>query len=1395
MDQARGYDVFLSYNSLDRAAAEGVARWLVEAGLNPFFDRWELVAGELWLPALEEALGRSRTCAILIGPHGPSPWLRQEMQAALVERARNPQFRVIPVLLPGTQGRSEDLLPRFLQLSNWVELRDGLGGLEGLHALAAGIRGTKPGRWSSPSESDCPYRGLRVFEEEHSRFFFGREEATRWLIEVVGTHRFVAVVGPSGSGKSSLARAGLVSELRRGGLPGSEGWPLVVFRPGRRPLEQMALAFTQVLGPRNDLQAPLRLMDQLAADRRQLHFAARMVLGNPEARVLLVIDQFEEVFTLCHAEEERRSFLDALLHATEVEDGPVSVVLTLRADFYGLCATRSDLAERITERQMLVGPMSQEELRNAIERPARMGGMELDPGLVETILEDVREEPGSLPLLQHALLELWNQREGHRLTFAAYRRIGGVRGAIAHRAETVFAGFEEARKAHARRILLRLTQPGEGTEDTRRRVSLAELLPVAGGGEEVEATLHALVQARLVTTGTDERGEVTVDIAHEALIRHWGRFRSWIEEDRDALRTHRRLIEAAEEWERSGRDESYLYAGARLAGAEEWSGGHGESLSRLERDFLDTSRLRHEREQERELAHTQALLEAERQRARESERLRLNALALALALQASQRALNPIEQGELTALLALQAYHFNRETQGYALGQVDRALRLGLSLPQFGSEVPATNCFAFSPDSRLLACGDAEGVKLWDLRSFQPVFQLLRGEQEPAPRTVFSWPAGAGLQNLAFSPDGRLLAALEDPGNVVVWDVSSPEHPRAALDASPFLTVFIDQPAHQNRPRFPPLCFTPDSRTLVLPAKDGSIRFWDLERAQEPPRILIGGEPPSSPYAVTPLLFSLRFRPDGLLVLLTGAVKVYDLERPFRALQVCSLQQWSGVSSFIRSSSGGAVNHSSAAISPDGTMVAEGVNPFYGYPPQVRLWRLGSSPEGSIPRLSLRDDTDQVRVIDVALSPGDRFLAASLWKSSQGIKLWHLERPASPPLRLSGSGKLAFSPDGRTLASRGNLWNVGRTDPTSAVVLRLAGPVGGLAFDAEGTMLAVSTQDSLQVHDLRRPEAEPLVFDVGAARPAFSRNGRRLAAVRQGDLLVWDLLQPEAPPLSLRSTLSGVVERPYFDFLGVSFEEDERLTWFDQVSSASHGVRDVCWTRLDLTPWAPDRLAKVLLKKTDGEVLLAHRNGASFALLALSEHLTPGLAMASGEPLTVTPHLWSITTAGENPVCFRQASGKFKSFAVTDAGKKLAAGGENRTVTLWDAGRPEAEPVLLSAYQDVLLTLAFNPDGTVLAGGGDGAIVQLWDLRQPLASPAILEGHQAAVLAATFSPDGRFLATGDEEGVVRIWIACTDTLAELLRSRVGREMTDAEWRQFVGQEIPRGSGQPSEPAA
>ncbi|HUW14799.1 MAG TPA: toll/interleukin-1 receptor domain-containing protein [Anaerolineae bacterium] len=641
-EQAR-YDVFLSHNSADKPAVEVLARRLVQAGIQPWLDTWNLIPGEPFQEAIEEALDRCATCAIFVGPSGTGPWQNEEMRAAIQRRVEERcggerPFRVIPVLLPGAERGQRSRLPSFLVATTWVEFRRTLDDEAAFHRLVCGIRGLAPG--PAPGEAvyagECPYRGLRFFDVQHAPFFFGREALTEWLLnELRGDNRFLAVVGPSGSGKSSLARAGLVAALERGEIEGSETWPIAICRPGPDPLESLAVALGNVPGVAQTPSAIRDLMRDLREDERMLHLTARLALrdGPPERRLALLMDQFEELFTLCHDEELRQALVDNLLYAAGAAEGQAVVLLTLRADFYGKCAVYPRLADALSEHQVLVGPMTGDELERAIERPAQLAGCEFEAGLVERLLDDVRDQPGGLPLLQHALLELWGRREGRRLTHGAYEAIGEVEGALEKRAEAVYHRLTETEREICRRIFLRLTQPGEGTEDTKRRltqsgggtedtelrptqpgegsedtkrrswqpeegtedtkrrVSLRELLPAEGEQEAVEAIVQALADARLVTTesGKGLGGERFVEVAHEAIIQGWSRLREWIEENRDSLRTHRQLTEAAQEWRQSGEDQDFLYRGGRLAALEEWAKARMDELNTLERKFLQAS--------------------------------------------------------------------------------------------------------------------------------------------------------------------------------------------------------------------------------------------------------------------------------------------------------------------------------------------------------------------------------------------------------------------------------------------------------------------------------------------------------------------------------------------------------------------------------------------------------------------------------------------------------------------------------------------------------------------------------------------------------------------------------------------------------------------------------------
>ena len=590
------FDVFLSHNSTDKPGVEHLAQKLRQAGIAPFLDKWHLIPGEPWQEAMEEALDQSRTCAVFLGPGGLGFWENEEMRISLDERTRTPGFRVIPVLLPDAHMPERGRLPRFLSRLTWVDFRQGLDDADAFHRLLCGIQGIAPGAPSEtrlPSLHICPYRGLEAFHEDNAEFFFGRDSLTQWLVEGLRNSRFLAVIGSSGCGKSSAVRAGLVPALRQGALPGSDTWKVVTINPGLRPLEELAAHLAPLLNGSGDRVADvLRLQNDLADDSRALHTAVRMVVpeAEPGSRVLFVVDQFEELFTLCEVETERRRFLGNLLYASAVAQGHTVVVLTMRADFYARAATYPELADRMADHQVLVTPMVEDELRQAIELPAQRVGMTFDPGLTESMMADVTRGPGALPLLEHALLELWQRRAGEKMTLEAYRAIGGVTGALARRAEEEYGALTSEQQVVARRILLRLVQPGEGTEDTCRRASLSELEPDTKHARIVEAIVERLADARLLTTGRGAIGsEEMVDVAHEALIRGWPRLRGWIDENREAMRVQRRLTEAAKEWDANRRDTAYVLRGVRLAEAREWVRAHDADLSELERQFLVAS--------------------------------------------------------------------------------------------------------------------------------------------------------------------------------------------------------------------------------------------------------------------------------------------------------------------------------------------------------------------------------------------------------------------------------------------------------------------------------------------------------------------------------------------------------------------------------------------------------------------------------------------------------------------------------------------------------------------------------------------------------------------------------------------------------------------------------------
>ncbi len=546
----------------------------------------------------------------------------------------------------------------------------------------------------------CPFKGLASFDVADAEFFFGRERAIAELVARLTSATFVGVVGASGSGKSSLVRAGLLSALAAGALPGSERWRLALMRPGPEPCSELR----RVLGGQ----------------------ALASALGGlrPGERLVLAVDQLEEVFTACDDEEERVLFLSALAEAALDRDRRAVVVVSLRADFYGRLAGYPRFAEQLSRNHVLLGPMERDELGRGIELPAKRAGLQVERRLVEALIADVADEPGGLPFLSTMLLELWRLRETNVLRLETYRATGGVRGAIARLAEQVHGQLPESERRVARTMLLRLAA-GEGSGIVRRRVLLEEF--DLERNEEVRRVLAALTGARLLTIS-----EGVVEVSHEALLREWPRLREWLEEDRQGQRLHQDLIERSRQWNERGRDPGDLYRGVRLASALEWAAAHEQELNETERQFLSASREASQRTLRR-LRAAAAMLAA------------LLVLAVVGGIVAFVQ--RHTAQREARVALANQL-----GSQALVEPRIDRALLLAL-----------------------------EALNLNDSRQTRGALLTTLLRSPSIPRKTFTLPLGTRPLRMSVNSGGATLAVSDSAGQIHFFDTRTRRERRAPL--------------------------------------------------------------------------------------------------------------------------------------------------------------------------------------------------------------------------------------------------------------------------------------------------------------------------------------------------------------------------------------------------------------------------------------------------------------------------------------------------------------------------------------------------------------------------------------------------------------------------------------
>ncbi len=1059
-------------------------------------------------------------------------------------------------LLPSIREHNPDLPPELDAVIHKATAKDPADRYQDAPALLAALeyglspnpRTVSPIRPKSPvvelsaqelADVENPYMGLRAFGEADADHFYGRatliQELFAKLSDQTDLARFLAIVGPSGSGKSSVAKAGLIPALRRGGLPGSENWFILDLAPGAHPWEEVEAALLRIA-----VNPPESLLGQLqAGDRGLLRAIQRVLPDDGETELVLIIDQFEEIFTLVEDEALREQFLNSLVTAVLDERSRLHVIATLRADFYDRPLQYVDFGDLLRQRTVSVLPMTPDELEQAIVNPAAQLGVRLEPGLAATIIGDVGDQPGTLPLLQYVLTEMFDGRNKNIMTWASYEAIGGLSGALAQRADEIYAGLDDDGRAVTRELFLRLTTLGEGGEDTRRRVHVSELgalLPTVGAAdalnlhaESMNMVINEYGRYRLLTFDRDPiTRESTVEVAHEAIMREWNRLRQWLHEARDDIRQERALARAAEEWKQHGEDASFLLRGVRLEQIENWLETTTLLQTPLQQTFTARSLEQREWERQAELARQEHEARLER-RSRNFLRGLVAVFALAaiisaglglFALQQRQAALGnaaaaqniALVAGSQTALanndtdaalaLAWQAVNLNPDS-AIAQAQLSEVAYTPGTVRRFAGHTDLVGNVVVSPDGQtMLSASEDNTMLFWDLKTGQ-ILKKFEGHT-------------SAVNDVAFSPDGQTAASISNEMGVI-WDVQTGR--------------VIGQFADQN---FSRIAFHPDGRSMVTSSWDDRASFiqWDVHSGEVMQR-----------FKVDTRVEEIAFTPDGSAILYgsidDGALRLMDIHsgRIIHEMRANvgtgsgALQDIAISADGLRAISGFENSDMFLWNLEDGSLIRhypiEGGATAVAFHPLKDTALVGGI-TGILRALDLETGeilqtfTGHNEIIpDLAFTPDGRYAVTA--SRDKTLRLWELERGHTirqfvPP------GELAFevdlSPDGQTALSGSTdgtvtMWNVEtgevirqHTDDQPVMAVTYS-PDGKTALIGTGYRFAQKIEpgrvilwDTETGEVLRQFDGHPYaVFDV-----EFSPDGKQAISSGNGAMaILWDV--------------------------------------------------------------------------------------------------------------------------------------------------------------------------------------------------------------------------------------------------------------------------------------------------
>ncbi len=1197
---------------------------------------------------------------------------------------------------------------------------------------AAAAEGPAPG----------PYLGLVPFEERDAQLFYGRDELADQLVRRLGERLdgagILLVAGESGSGKSSLLRAGLLPRLAAGALgPGSERWPRRVIRPTGSPLRELAMHLAEMAGA-----DPVSVYRSLSAAPDQAPMlaeqAARTATGrgadpgsggpagaaaSAPPRLVLVVDQFEELFTAGEDGDvdaaEREAFVTALHAAATIPAGPhrlppALVVAAVRADYLGRLIAYPPLRAALDAGPFTVGPMSEAELRLAVTGPAAEAALVIEPALVEAVIGELRGGAGGglgsgvLPLMSQAMAATWERRAGNELTLRGYRRAGGVADAVNRGAQAAYDTLTRSQKDAARLVFAQLTVTTADGRVARRRCRRADLS--ARGTQlaaDVDAVIGVFSARRLLVLGED-----SVEIAHDALLQAWKQLRDWLGDGQLDRALYSQVVTDADTWDSNGRDSAYLYRPGRLA-------------------TVDTAAARWQNAPARHLplpAASEAFLGAAHHAARRATRWRRSVIAGLLALtviavsaagvavrdaaDASRQAANAARQhaialsrqlaadglaaesaSPLTARrLAVAAWRiFPTDQAGSVLARLLMDQQQGGILPGNPSN-GGVNTVAFSPDSHLLAAAYGDGyVRLWN-----PVTGQAAGSPLPADTGL-----EGGVYGLAFSPDGKLLATGDAAGYVRLWNPATGQAVGAPLpaDTSPVGGVNA-------------VAFSPDGKLLATAGVDGTVRLWNPATHRAVGAPLLAGTSPRGGGGVNGVAFS----PDGKLLATADAAGYVRLWNPVTGQAVGA--------PFLAVTNKGVIG---VAFSPDGKLAtADGDG-------TVRLWDPATGQAVGAPLPAVTNGS----VTEVAFSPDGTLLATA--DTAGYVRLWDpVTRHAvgAPFLAATAGGVngVAFSPDGKLLAGAGGdgtvrLWNPATRQAPRAPRPLVTGGVNGVAFNPDGRQLADAGGDGtvgLWNPATGQAVGAPLPAETGPKshvnEVAFSPDGKLLASADgDGTVRLWNPATGQAS--GGFSGRNGVAFSPDGKLLAAAEADGTVRTW-DLATRQPAGAP---------LPADPGGSVNGLAFSPDGKLLATAGADGHVRLW------NPATRQPVGAPLSADP------------------GGSVNGVAFSPDGKLLASAGGDGTVRLWNplTGRAVGGPLPAGAGSAGSVSgVAFSPDGKLLAAAYSDGYARLWN---PLTGQAVGgplpagAGSAGSVSGVAFSPDGKLLATADADGTVRIW--------------------------------------------